>query len=74
IPAPPTLQTKFAPVEEAISDPPIGQRPAPKNQDVCIRWLRGRCKARYSCKFRHEDLDYDPPVSKSAVVSDANVR
>ncbi|KAG6896065.1 hypothetical protein C0993_008795 [Termitomyces sp. T159_Od127] len=63
--APPTPQAQVAPVEDSINDPPVGQRPAPKSKDICIRWLRGRCKARYSCKYFHEDLDYDPPVSQS---------
>ncbi|KAF8056713.1 hypothetical protein FPV67DRAFT_648613 [Lyophyllum atratum] len=36
-------------------------RPHPKSSDTCIQWLRGRCNARYACKYRHDDLDYDPP-------------
>ncbi|KAG6877559.1 hypothetical protein C0993_006056 [Termitomyces sp. T159_Od127] len=66
--APTTPQAKLAPAEESISDPPVGQRPAPKSKDICIQWLHGRCKARYSCKYFHEDLDYDPPVPKSIAV------
>ncbi|KAH0581750.1 hypothetical protein H2248_011432 [Termitomyces sp. 'cryptogamus'] len=64
--------TKPAPVDISINDPPIGQRPAPKNHDVCIQWLRGRCTARYTCRYRHEDLDYDPPAPKLATAPPLN--
>ncbi|KNZ76941.1 Putative uncharacterized protein, chloroplastic [Termitomyces sp. J132] len=61
-----------SPVDISINDPPIGQRPAPKNHDVCIQWLRGRCTARYTCRYRHEDLDYDPPAPKLATAPPLN--
>ncbi|KAG6889660.1 hypothetical protein C0995_015776 [Termitomyces sp. Mi166 len=63
--------TKPTPVDEIINDPPVGQRPAPRNQNVCINWLHGRCRARYACKYHHEDLEYDPPASKSVTAPSA---
>ncbi|KAG6915137.1 hypothetical protein DXG01_013101 [Tephrocybe rancida] len=54
------------PIDEPSNDndPPIGQRPPPQSQDTCIQWLRDRCKARYACKYRHDDLEYDLPKPK----------
>ncbi|KAG6841624.1 hypothetical protein C0991_009049 [Blastosporella zonata] len=66
-PAPPSVPSvKRARFEEPIIDPLVGQRPPPQRQETCIQWLRGRCIARYACKYRHDDLEYDLPKSISA--------
>ncbi|KAG5651015.1 hypothetical protein H0H81_010233 [Sphagnurus paluster] len=46
-------------IDEGVNDPPVGMRPPPKSSETCIQWLRGRCQARYKCKYRHDDLIYD---------------
>ena len=39
-------------------------RPRPKINERCRRWLRNECDLGYQCNFVHEDLEYDvPPVS-----------
>ncbi|KAG6831462.1 hypothetical protein H0H92_010371 [Tricholoma furcatifolium] len=66
------LPNKAEPAEEPLNDPPVGQRPPPKSEQTCIQWLRDRCKARYSCRFRHDDLEYDPPKIASIALPDSN--
>ena len=39
------------------------KHPRPKINDRCRRWLRNECNLGYQCRFVHEDLEYDPPVS-----------
>ncbi|RDB16044.1 hypothetical protein Hypma_003427 [Hypsizygus marmoreus] len=52
-----------------LQDPPVGMRPPPKNTETCIYWLRDRCHLRYACRFRHDDLEYDSPVTTEPAAS-----
>ncbi|GLB39287.1 hypothetical protein LshimejAT787_0604490 [Lyophyllum shimeji] len=56
-----TPSSKTALVDDPTKDPPVGMRPPPKSPETCIQWLRDRCSLRYACKYRHDDLEYDPP-------------
>ncbi|KAG6873570.1 hypothetical protein C0992_008565, partial [Termitomyces sp. T32_za158] len=62
IPAPPTLQTKFAPVEEAISDPPIGQRPAPKDQELAESGMQVARDKAFRDRYIHASVHVGLPV------------
>ncbi|KAG5637613.1 hypothetical protein H0H81_003947 [Sphagnurus paluster] len=50
---------EITPVDEGLNDPPVGMRPPPKYSETCVPWLRGICRARYKCYYRHDDLEYD---------------
>ena len=39
------------------------KHPRPKINERCRRWLWNECNLGYQCKFVHEDLEYDDPVS-----------
>ncbi|KAF5380051.1 hypothetical protein D9615_006139 [Tricholomella constricta] len=49
-------------IDDSVDDPPVGKRPPPRSSDTCIKWLRAKCTSRYACKYRHDDLEYDPPI------------
>jgi len=35
------------------------RHPRPKYNELCRRWLRGQCEMGHSCRYIHEDLEYD---------------